>query len=336
MNPRSTLPWAISAIAFDMRVAHRAPATFGGSPMVPRNAGAGWSRMRPTSKSPRAVGACELRATAYARIGSRMPTKTRSPSRISREATATINSCGVYRSPIADAQRLDVDSREIGGPVGWFQHPLPQPGLEAVAGARRSRVVAKEAVVALEIALDRGRMRAAGLVHNRDDLGFGKQDSVWMPSQGRRIEQLLTADDHSAGRQARLLGDAQRPPRVRMAVGVASLHVDDRDIGTHGVHANDVFFANEIRIGTEDVASQKCSGWDIRRVPRGSPQGEGDGEVGVVVDGDRARDALLGGAAVAVAQPAGDVPNPRRRHLAHAPGADELVEKRVRDRPHQL
>ncbi len=36
MNPRSTMPCAISAITFDMRVAQRAPATFGGSPMVPR------------------------------------------------------------------------------------------------------------------------------------------------------------------------------------------------------------------------------------------------------------------------------------------------------------
>ena len=64
MKPRSTCPCAINAIAFDIRVAHSAPATLGGSPMVPRNAEAGWSRIRPTSKSPCASGACELRATA--------------------------------------------------------------------------------------------------------------------------------------------------------------------------------------------------------------------------------------------------------------------------------
>ena len=95
MKPRSTLPCAISAITFDIRVAHSAPVTLAGSPMVPRNADAGWSRIRPTSKSPRASGACELRATEYARIGRRMPTNTRSPSRISREATATIISWAV-------------------------------------------------------------------------------------------------------------------------------------------------------------------------------------------------------------------------------------------------
>ena len=83
------------AITFDIRVAHRAPVTFGGSPIVPRNSDAGWSRINPTSNRPRALGACALRATAYASIGRRIPTKTRSPSRISREATATISSCGV-------------------------------------------------------------------------------------------------------------------------------------------------------------------------------------------------------------------------------------------------
>src|SRR5713101_6079873 len=39
MKPRSTCPCAISAIAFDIRVAHRAPATFGGSHARPAGGG---------------------------------------------------------------------------------------------------------------------------------------------------------------------------------------------------------------------------------------------------------------------------------------------------------
>src|ERR1700756_903004 len=48
--------------------------------------------MIPFSKRPIARGACVRRATRNASIGSRIPTKTSSPSRISRAAAATINS----------------------------------------------------------------------------------------------------------------------------------------------------------------------------------------------------------------------------------------------------
>ena len=48
--------------------------------------------MIPFSKSPVAPGACVRLASANAIMGKRMPTKTSSPSRISRAAAATINS----------------------------------------------------------------------------------------------------------------------------------------------------------------------------------------------------------------------------------------------------
>src|SRR5579862_2709874 len=48
--------------------------------------------MIPFSKRPIARGACVRRATRNASIGSRIPTNTSSPSRISRAAAATINS----------------------------------------------------------------------------------------------------------------------------------------------------------------------------------------------------------------------------------------------------
>src|SRR5580704_5228052 len=51
--------------------------------------------MIPFSKRPIARGACVRRATRNASIGSRIPTNTSSPSRISRAAAATINSLKV-------------------------------------------------------------------------------------------------------------------------------------------------------------------------------------------------------------------------------------------------
>src|ERR671922_1257355 len=94
-------------------------------------------------------------------MGSRMPTNTRFPSLISRDATATINSWSVYASAIANAQRLDVDTGQISRSVGHLQHPLLEPRLEPVASPRRSCVLAVEGVVAVEIPLHRRRVRAA-------------------------------------------------------------------------------------------------------------------------------------------------------------------------------
>src|SRR4029077_19691150 len=68
---------------------------FGGSPIVYRSSLEGVSRMIPFSKRPIARGACVRRATRNASIGSRIPTNTNSPSRISRAAAATINSLKV-------------------------------------------------------------------------------------------------------------------------------------------------------------------------------------------------------------------------------------------------
>ena len=73
-----------------------APGILGVSLMVMRVSAAGWSRTMPFSKRPIAAGACVRLAKANARSGSRMPTKTRSPSRISRPAAMTISSRSVY------------------------------------------------------------------------------------------------------------------------------------------------------------------------------------------------------------------------------------------------
>src|SRR5260370_13460641 len=208
MNRRAACPWATSAIAFDIRVAHSAPETFGGSPIVPRNFSAGWSRIRPTSNSPRAVGACELRATAYARTGSRVPTNTRSPSRISREAAATIISCAVWsliaevrgcgRPGRLDTDRFDVDATQIGRAVFDVEDPFLQPRREAFDAARPRGVVAIERVVALEVPLHRRGVGAARLVHHRDDLRLRDQDAVWVAQCHGRGHPLLPTQHHRA------------------------------------------------------------------------------------------------------------------------------------------
>ena len=66
--------------------------TLGRSHIVKRGAGAGVARSTPDSKRPTALGAWVSLASWKASSGKRIPTKTTSPSRISREAATTISS----------------------------------------------------------------------------------------------------------------------------------------------------------------------------------------------------------------------------------------------------
>src|SRR5258706_10773323 len=119
-------------------------------------------------------------------IGSRMPTKTSSRSRISREATAIISSCAVYgsligevhrlRRPVArDANRLDVDHRHVRLAIGHVEHPALEPRLVALARSRFVGVGVIESMVALPEALHRRRMRSARLVYHSDHLRLREQ-----------------------------------------------------------------------------------------------------------------------------------------------------------------
>src|SRR6266481_4270226 len=95
MKPRSTSPcWSMDMIS-RVPVDQSAPGIFGVSLMVIRASDAGWSRTMPFSKRPTAPGACVRLAKAKATRGRRMPTKTRSPSWISRPAAMTISSLSV-------------------------------------------------------------------------------------------------------------------------------------------------------------------------------------------------------------------------------------------------
>src|SRR5438034_5569796 len=151
-----------------------------------------------------------------------MPTKTRSPSRISREAMATISSCAEY-SVIAEVRRhrqpglldpdgLDVDAPHVVPAIADPQNPFLEPGIETFDRPRPLGVVAMERVVALEESLHGRRVRSARLVHHGDDLGLRKQDPIRVAQGHARVDDLLAADDHALGREPRLFGDAQRPP----------------------------------------------------------------------------------------------------------------------------
>src|ERR1700737_4174388 len=102
-----------------------------------------------------------------------MPTKTRSPSWISRAATATISSCGVWsliavvrrhrRQPPPHPNRLQVEPAEGGLPVGDPEHPRLQPPAEALRLPRAAGVLSIHRGVTLPEALQRRGMGAARL-----------------------------------------------------------------------------------------------------------------------------------------------------------------------------
>src|SRR2546427_1556066 len=137
-----------------------------------------------------------------------MPTKTRSPSRISREAATTISSCGVYALLIRkvggsrkrltlDAQRMDVEPFQVRDPIRHVQHPLLEPRLEAVRGSRLRGVLAEEGVVPFEVALDGRRMGAAGRLHDGDDFRLREEDPVGIAQRDPHAHELLTCDDNA-------------------------------------------------------------------------------------------------------------------------------------------
>src|SRR5215475_8429663 len=77
------------------------------------SSGDGVERITPFSNSPIAFGACVFLATTKAISGSRRPTKTISPSRISRAAAATISSLSVYSAVGFELSAVDVDIQEF-------------------------------------------------------------------------------------------------------------------------------------------------------------------------------------------------------------------------------
>src|SRR5207248_7719048 len=210
---------------------------------------------------------------------------------------------------------------------GNVENPFPQPRSEALDRARLRRVLAIEGMVALEVALDWRRMRPTGLVHDGDDLRLRKDDAVWIAERDLRGDHLLAGDDDPLGGEARLLGDAERAPRMRSPELVGALDVDDRDVRAHRLHVHEPVGRRKAWIRAEDVASKQGPGRKARHVPCRGPQRKRDGEVGVVVHLERARNPLLARAAVTMSESFRDVAHPRRGDATGAAVTDQLAEQ---------
>src|SRR4029077_13133746 len=117
---------------------------------------------------------------------------------------------------------------------------------------------------------------------------------------------------------------------------VGPLDVDDGDVGADRLDLHQAAGCDQPRIGAKDVAAQQRARRETRHVPGGGPQRERDREVGMVVNLERSRHLLLAGPSVAVAEPFGDVADPRRRDLPDAARPDQLVEESVRYRTDEL
>src|SRR5262245_31488270 len=119
--------------------------------------------MMPFSKSPSAPGACVRFAKANATSGSRMPTKTRSPSRICRPAAMTISSRSV-NGVTRIGPLVEDEGPGCRGAVGRFPDGL-LVDLDAQAGTVRHL---DEAVPRLDrLSKERGLVHARGELHRR-------------------------------------------------------------------------------------------------------------------------------------------------------------------------
>src|SRR5205814_4067887 len=84
--------------------------------------------------------------------------------------------------------------------------------------------------------------------------------------------------------------------------------------------------------GRRNIAPEQRARRDVRCADRAGEQRLGDGEVRVVAHLDPPWDALLERAPIAVAEPRGDIPHPRRLDPGDAARADQLVEEDVGER----
>src|SRR5579884_2118618 len=300
----------------------RAPTMLGGSPMVMIGPAGGESRTTPFSKSPIARGAWRARARAKPRRGSRIPTKTTSPSRISRAAATTM----IWRRVAWVPESL----------IG--RSPPAQRGQESLAGAGLVVVLVVEPVVAVEVPLRRRGVGARGHHGHGPDQEPRDERAVRVAPDDRRVHQLLTGHEDGLRSPRGLQRDPQVPPQVRVPVGVAALHVEDGHVGVHRPHGEKL----RPRKGTDHlpepwvvpchVAAQHGAGGEERHPPGRSLEGERHREVRVVLHFEGVRDTFLHRPAEVVGDPRAHVTHPRRDHTGDAPGADQLVEEDVGDR----
>src|SRR5207247_649144 len=198
------------------------------------------------------LGACVARARLHARFGSPMPTKTTSPSRSSRAATAAIISSGVY----AELETV-VDSvgqslfrlksygqlrlfRHVACAVGDAVHELVEVVRELVGVARDALPGDVEIVVAVVVALRVGWVRPPRLYHHRAHDDTRNHGAVGIGADDLLIHQLFHDDDHALRGEGGFLLHADEAPHLGVARSVGALPVHDRDArleGRYGGHS---------------------------------------------------------------------------------------------------
>src|SRR5579884_2100666 len=274
-----------------------APAMFGGSPIVTSGPVGGASRMTPFSKRPITRGACRARARANPRSGSRMPTNTISPSRISRAAATTmicrrvappVSSPMMASHPVAHRggrPRLPgpqppypvfSDTGEVFLVVSRPEHQPVEPPEEPVPRPRLLVVLVVEAIVAVDVSLRRGRVRAGGHHGDGPDQEPRDQRAVRVAADHIVVHQLLARQDHRARCPRRLQRDAQVAPQVGVPLPIAPLHVEDRDVGAERGDCEQARTRErtghlaQTRVTAHQIAAQRRPGGQVRHTTRRS------------------------------------------------------------------
>src|SRR5213594_578442 len=149
------------------------------------------------------------RARLHARLGSPMPTKTTSPSRSSRAATAAIISSGVYAGleAVVDSARESLFRLEPGrqvrlflhvaGAVGHAVHELLEVARELIGIARDAFPGDVKIVVAVVIALRIGGVRPPRLDHHRAYNHARNHGAVGIGADDCFLHELFDHDDHA-------------------------------------------------------------------------------------------------------------------------------------------
>src|SRR6266498_3606626 len=99
-----------------------------------------------------------------------------------------------------------------------IQHPLPQPRREAAPLAADLVVAVVDLVIAVVVALDRRRMRAARLVHHGGNAQGWREDAVRVALNQLRGHDLLGHQDHGASGQRGRLTAPEAAPAVRVTI----------------------------------------------------------------------------------------------------------------------
>src|SRR5215470_7550073 len=192
----------------------------------------------PHSNNPTASGAWVRRATAKETMGSRMPTKTTSPSRISRAAAMIISSWVEYRTRLFGRevggggqpaalypQSIEPGSElgEIGCVVGWSKHPFLEPVEESIALARAAMIFVEEFRVALPHPGHGRRVNAGRAFDDRRDDEARIEHPVGVRGDDLGRHDLFGQQDDALRSHRRLLRDARRAPEMAVSEAIGPL-----------------------------------------------------------------------------------------------------------------